>query len=86
MAVALTIGFHIKKLFQFKLNAETDLVFKWLIFSNIRHSYLRIITIIRFPITQCDDTAGNSDPIVTHLQSISTSDLNLATEMQTVLP
>ena len=92
---ALLIGFQLKKLFRFQANIENSLIIKYLIFPNIRKSYMRVIDILTYPLlsTQLQDhSAKNSslnnsrhNLIIAHLQNVEASNMSVAKEMQELI-
>jgi hypothetical protein len=86
LITALLMGFQIKRLFSFDTGIENSLIIKYLVFRNIRKSYLRIIDILEFPILCAQKLkTQNNNPITSHLQAIKNSKMSVSTEMQALI-
>jgi hypothetical protein len=86
LITALLTGFQIRKLFKFETGVENSLIIKYLVFQNIRRSYLRVIDILQFPIHHSIQPESSvASPITDHLQLIKNSKMSLAVEMQELI-
>lgn len=83
---ALMIGSHLRKLFNFHLGQENNWIVKFLVFPNIRKSYIKVINIIQFPVLG-DNTPveGEASLIVNHLNNIKELKLDVSREMQELI-
>lgn len=86
LITALLMGFQIKRLFSFDAGIENSLIIKYLVFRNVRKSYLRVIDILEFPILCAQQLkTQNNNPITSHLQAIRNSKMSVSTEMQALI-
>ncbi len=86
LITALVMGFQVKKLFSFKAGVENNLLIKYLVFKNVRNSYLRVTDILGFPILCSSQLKGQSDnPITSHLQIVKNSNMCVSTEMRELI-
>jgi len=86
LITALLMGFQIKRLFRFDVGIENSLIIKYLVFNNVRNSYLRVIDILEFPIfcaQKLKDKKNN--PMICHLLAIKSSKMSTSAEMQELI-
>ncbi|MGI0117888.1 hypothetical protein [Zooshikella sp. RANM57] len=86
LVFSFVIGFKMKKLFMFTVGVENSFIVKFLVFRSVRESYQRVIEIIQFPIFFFSGAKKQiDDPVVSHLQSISSSKMCISKEMQELI-
>ena len=83
---SLVIGNHLKKLFRFELGVENSFVLKYMMFSAIRESYLKVIDILLYPVMGKNKSADSvGSKVFKHLQNVESVGMNVAVEMQELL-
>jgi len=83
---SLLIGSHLRKLFDFELGRENSFIVRFLVFSSIRISYLKVIHILQFPVASDNELVESEiRPILKHLNRIKESKLDISREMQELI-
>lgn len=83
---ALLIGFQMRNLFKFELGLESSFTMRYLMVRSIRRSYLRIVSILRFPMLGHDQARGEVDNfVIAHLQSVRDAGMCVSREMQELI-
>lgn len=83
---ALLIGFQMRNIFKFEMGLEGGFTMRYLMVRSIRRSYLRIVSILRFPMLDHDQARGEVDNlIIAHLQSVKDAGMCVSREMQELI-
>jgi len=86
LAISLIIGFTLRGLFKFKRGLENGIVLRFLAFGGIRESYLRLLDIISYPVSQGKGgVAYDATKINSHLSEVENTEMDLAVEMQALI-
>lgn len=84
--LSLVVGYHLRKLFRFDLGVENSFIFKYLVFKSIRTSYLKVLDILLFPISNAgDQMTKNSSELINYLRDVQASNMSVGIEMQELL-
>lgn len=86
LVFALSVGFQIRRMFNFDVRVGDGFIVKHLLFLNIRQSYLRLLDILQFPI-HCSGQSGRmaASPVSNHLLAVKNSNMSLMAEMQALI-
>ncbi|WP_317933535.1 hypothetical protein [Halioxenophilus sp. WMMB6] len=85
LMAALLVGHRLQQMFQFQAGIEQSPVFKYLLFSNTRVSYLRLIELLQAPLHMYGGPAPGDTAIARHLLAIKTTPMDLATEIEALI-
>lgn len=80
---AFLVGLEMRNVFKFKLGVEDGFFIKYLVFSGVRKSYLKIVGILQYPF--CDEPksiAKLNDEIIEHLKGVDSLGMSVAMEMK----
>ncbi|MDB2386352.1 hypothetical protein N9W21_03300 [Shewanella sp.] len=87
LMISFTVAMKIRGLFKFTVNIEKSLMVKYLVFSDIKKSYLRLINLLQFPLYQDKTLADETSlALIEHLIAVNeNTEMSLPKEIQALI-